>query len=180
MIRPISARYMHQKEVSAYEKRKSRPLRLTKKPRLLPLGLILVTMSAKICFHAALNKAVQLGYILRNPIGGIKLPRVKKTVRVMNEEQVQKLLAAARNENIRYYVIVLLALATGMRRAEIFGLMWDDIDLKKAKYLCSANCADLPPPYGQQRNLGSTGPENAYSYRRIPLPADVVPQLKRL
>ena len=75
--------------------------------------------------HRALHKAVEMGYLSRNPADGITRPRlVQKEMLVLNEDQAYQFLIAARTS--RYYELYHLAAKTGMRQGEILGLRWDD------------------------------------------------------
>lgn len=51
---------------------------------------------------------------------------------VWDEIEVRKFLEAAKED--RYYIAFLLAITTGMRQGEIFGLRWKDIDIKMNHY----------------------------------------------
>lgn len=82
-----------------------------------------------VCLHAALKQAMKVGYITRNVIEATEPPRIQRhEVKPMTIEQAQKLLTVAKTTGLREYVAVLLALETGMRKGEIFGLKWQDID----------------------------------------------------
>jgi integrase len=75
----------------------------------------------------ALNKAVDLELIRKNPTTKLSLPRVPKQERsVLSEAQVKLMLAAAKATPM--YMPILLAVTTGMRRAEILALRWRDYD----------------------------------------------------
>ena len=79
--------------------------------------------------RAALEKAVTEKLIRQNPAIGCKLPP-KKTpeVKILTPEAMQKLLYQAQIEE--FYEMFVLDLATGLRRGEIVGLQWKDIDLE--------------------------------------------------
>ncbi|WP_103110668.1 site-specific integrase [Brevibacillus reuszeri] len=80
--------------------------------------------------HRALENAVRWQIVPRNVAQMVELPRVeKKETVVLTKEQVQKLVEAAKGHEL--YIPILLAVTTGMRYAEIFGLPWKDIDLEK-------------------------------------------------
>ncbi|MHB8463069.1 MAG: tyrosine-type recombinase/integrase, partial [Vulcanimicrobiaceae bacterium] len=77
--------------------------------------------------HNALHHAVTLEVLDRNPATGLtpKKPGVAKFT-PLTAKQSENLLAAAKTE--RLYALYVLALTTGMRQGELFGLQWDDID----------------------------------------------------
>lgn len=78
--------------------------------------------------QAALGQAVKQGLLLKNVASAVSLPKMKRAERVpLSAEQVKVFLQAAARE--RLYAAFYLLLATGMRRGEVLGLKWDDIDL---------------------------------------------------
>ena len=78
---------------------------------------------------SSLEQAVISGKIRRNPIRGIRLPRKEAPDMVdpLSPEEVEQLLTA--NEDHRLYPLLVAALLTGMRRGELLGLKWDNVDL---------------------------------------------------
>lgn len=80
--------------------------------------------------HAALEKAVQLEYIPKNPSDNCVLPtHEQKAIKPLDDAQAAALLTAAKDTDIECLIIV--ALFTGMRISELLGLTWDSIDIKK-------------------------------------------------
>jgi len=78
--------------------------------------------------HNALNAAVKWGYIIKNPADAVSPPRCQRyEARTMSEDDIRKLMEAA--ESTPYYCLFFTALYTGMRRSELLGLRWSDIDL---------------------------------------------------
>ena len=76
----------------------------------------------------ALNWAVEQNLLVRNVAKAAKPPKpVNKEMGVLNEDDIDLLLEAARGG--RYYWLFYLATYTGMRRSELLGLRWKDIDL---------------------------------------------------
>lgn len=79
----------------------------------------------------SLKKAERWGLISQNPASLIDRPKaVKKEIRVWNLQEVKTFLKFAKDYN-RYYIVLLLALTTGMRQGEILGLRWKDIDFEQ-------------------------------------------------
>ena len=80
--------------------------------------------------RAALDKAVAEKLIHQNPAIGCKLPPKKSAeVKILTPEAMQKLLYQAQIEG--FYEMFMLDLATGLRRGEIVGLQWKDIDFER-------------------------------------------------
>jgi len=80
--------------------------------------------------HKALSDAVKQGILLMNVSERVEAPRKDEyEARVFTEEETEKFLKAIKNHSL--YVLLLIDLSTGMRRGEIVGLKWSDLDLKK-------------------------------------------------
>jgi integrase len=75
----------------------------------------------------ALSQAVRWGYISSNPAAGAQPPRPRRAeLSSMDEVATKRLLAATAGTRLECPVAI--AIATGMRRGEILGLRWSDID----------------------------------------------------
>ncbi|MBE9171272.1 tyrosine-type recombinase/integrase [Pleurocapsales cyanobacterium LEGE 06147] len=76
---------------------------------------------------------VKTGYLSANPASMIKTPKAKDTLneRILIEEDVKKLIAAAKNERDRLILIMLYIL--GLRISELVGLNWTDFQPIKKK-----------------------------------------------
>ena len=81
------------------------------------------------CLKSMFNRAIEWGRAKENPVKKVKLFRENnKRLRYLEREEILKLLANC-NKHIRPIVVV--ALNTGMRKGEILGLKWHDIDFKR-------------------------------------------------
>lgn len=81
--------------------------------------------------RTALYQAVRWEILQKNPAASASPPRIPKRVpKVWNQQQVKLFLENAREGKSNYYIVYLLAIWTGMRRGEILGLRWKDIDLE--------------------------------------------------
>ena len=80
-----------------------------------------------------LSIAVKWQLIFSNPCNRVVLPKNKRREAVyLDEEQAAQMLQALEHESLQHQVIVKLLLYTGMRRGELCGLEWKDIDFERA------------------------------------------------
>jgi integrase len=76
--------------------------------------------------HKSLKKAVRYGYIQNNPVHGAALPRYRHAeMQILDESQVTQFLVASHNS--RHRALYHLAVVTGSRQGELFGLKWSDL-----------------------------------------------------
>lgn len=134
--------------------------------------------------HKLLNQffcyAEKEGYILRNPCNNATLPKQKKTAEEIleskkhfqyyNEDEIRRLKEVFKNS--KYEKIILFALGTGMRRGEIFGLQWSDIDFDKKEIKVVHNLgtvADISEDGDKKYHLELQSPKTQNSIRIIPM-----------
>lgn len=134
--------------------------------------------------HKVLNMlfsyAEKEGYIVKNPCNNISFPKEKKkTKEILNQKQSFqyysedeiKRLKEVFKEN-KFENVVLFALGTGMRRGEIFGLQWSDIDFKNKEIKVIHNLAyiaDISKDGKIKRKLQLQTPKTENSIRIIPM-----------
>ena len=134
--------------------------------------------------HKVLNMffsyAEKEGYIVKNPCNNISLPKENKKVKEIlnkkqsfqyyNEDEIKRLKEVF--EGHKYENIILFALGTGMRRGEIFGLQWSDIDFKNKEIKVIHNLsymADITKDGSIKRTLQLNTPKTENSIRIIPM-----------
>jgi integrase len=77
-----------------------------------------------------LNEAVRRGLIWSNPAQGAILPRIEREeMSILDDNQVVQFLIVAQDSP--YAALYHLAVKTGMRKGELLGLKWEDLDWHK-------------------------------------------------
>lgn len=80
--------------------------------------------------HKALKDAVRRGYIPRNPADDVDLPRWERPeMETYDEAQVATFLREAARDGDPLAALWHVMFATGIRRGEMMGLRWQDVDL---------------------------------------------------
>lgn len=81
------------------------------------------------CLRNLFNKAIAWGYAASNPVKEVRFfPESPGRLRYLSEEEIDSLLAACPDH---FRPVVVVALNTGMRRGEILGLKWADVDFRQ-------------------------------------------------
>lgn len=76
--------------------------------------------------HKALAKAVYFGLVLPNPAHEAALPRLRQSeMQILDESQISLFLIASASS--KYHALYHLAITTGLREGELFGLRWSDL-----------------------------------------------------
>jgi integrase len=80
--------------------------------------------------YKALSQAVSDAIVPRNA-AHVKAPRpAPEEIRPLSEDEARAFLDAARQSGERFEALYVLAITTGLRRGELLGLRWDDLDLE--------------------------------------------------
>ena len=81
------------------------------------------------CLHKALDIAVKIGYIPKNPSSACILPRVNQAeIHPLDTPDLSKLMESMKGHE--YEALIMVALFTGMRSGELLGLTWDCVDFE--------------------------------------------------
>lgn len=120
----------------------------------------------------ALKQAVVWRLLTINPASDIKAPKVhRKEMTILNPEQTRELIEAFKPTKL--YMPVLIAASTGMRRSEILGLRWRDVNLDAADLKVTQVIEQT------RSGLRFHPPKTTSSLRTIALPALLIEVLRR-
>jgi integrase len=121
--------------------------------------------------HGALDHAVTLRLIRRNPTNGLKLPKPQqREIVAMSEEDVQAFLEEGRDDRLLPYYVA--ALTTGARPSELLGLRWKCVDLESG--LIRIDRALVTDRNGWRLRA----PKTKQGRRTIPIPPETVEALR--
>ena len=121
------------------------------------------------------NAAVDNNLIAKSPVPTkVKSKGVRtKEKTALTADQSKRLLDAV--SSTRAYLFCLIALQTGMRRGEICGLMWEDIDLDKQIIHVRHNAV-----FTSSQTIVSEALKTSAAVRDIPIPPTLLDTLKGL
>lgn len=121
-----------------------------------------------------LQTAVEWQVLFANPCDRVKAPRVEhKEARYLDEKQAAQLLTALESADIQNRTIITLLLNTGLRRGELCGLEWDDIDFDRQ--IIHVRRSSL---YLAEKGIFEDETKNASSRRSIKVPASAMTALR--
>ncbi len=80
--------------------------------------------------HSALDRAVKLGLIIRNPADGIETPRAGESpAKSISQEHEDLIFSLLRKEGHRLTNMIAIAIKTGLREGELIKLKWADVHM---------------------------------------------------
>ena len=122
--------------------------------------------------QSALDRAVIDGLIERNPAKNCKLPKKKnKKVDILSKEEIKRLLIQAKEDGM--LEMMLIDLSSGMRRGELLGLKWKDLNFKTRELHIKRSVVLI------EGKINVTALKTKSSKRTIILPENVIQVLKR-
>jgi integrase len=132
--------------------------------------------SVKLIYAVAnkgLKQAVKEKLIYNNPAKAIELPKKQEEQKLhtWNKKQVNEFLARAKDH--RYYMIFFLAVNTGMRRGELLGLKWEDIDFNKKRLEVKRQAIRT------DKGIILKKPKTEAGNRVIPITDNIIKELKK-
>jgi integrase len=113
----------------------------------------------------ALTHAVRLGVLLKNPAAQVKPPRPpQREIKILSKEEISSVLEAAKAKP-PLYLPTLIAVTTGLRRGELLGLRWSDLDVKAGTLTVNQSLERI------EGKVNFKAPKTKMSRRSITLPA---------
>ena len=104
-----------------------------------------------------INAAVHNQIIPSNTLTGFKFD-LSNNVRSFSKKELQRFIAVLENEDIQMQVIFLTLLKSGMRKGELMGLRWSDIDLNEKYFDINSTRGD----YGENKPKTKTSIRKVY------------------
>ena len=125
--------------------------------------------------HQILSSALKLAQeqrlILTNPAEGCALPKTEhREMKTLPVEQLQSFLREAKESGV--FALYYLELATGLRRGELLGLKWEDIDLEHGDLRVKQQIARI------NGKVVEAPLKTRNAYRTLPLAEDTISILK--
>ena len=120
---------------------------------------------------SALKLAVEQRLIARNPAEGCALPKLeRKEMQTLPVEQLASFLREAKDSGV--FALYYIDLTTGLRRGELLGLKWSDIDLKNGDLRVRRQIGRI------DGKIMEMPLKTKNAYRTLPLSADAIDILK--
>ena len=94
----------------------------------------------RMCLNSIFMTAIDNDLLIKNPARGVKfVSHAEKTEKkVYDDNEIKKVIELARNEIPE----IVILLETGIRRGELMGLKWEDLDLKEKTISINRSIAD--------------------------------------
>ena len=138
------------------------------------------TLSGELQLHyhrflsSMLDTAVQWQKIKSNPCSCVAAPKSDtKETAYLDEYQTAELIAALDEEPIMYRTAILLILNMGLRRGELCGLKWNDIDFRREVMSIRRNAV-----YIVGKGVILDTPKTKNSRRSLKIPSTCIPMLR--
>jgi integrase len=122
------------------------------------------------------NYAVRWDYIVKNTMDKIQQPKQeKRQKKILDEDEMAQFLSVLSNDKkLNHKLWVMLAFSLGLRREEIFGLQWRDINLDK-----SFITIDRAIVYVAGSGLIEKDTKSTNSHRTLSMPPDICTMLQQ-
>ncbi|MBD5116175.1 MAG: site-specific integrase [Ruminococcaceae bacterium] len=124
--------------------------------------------------HESLDMAVQQRLLVSNPTNGTTIPKNNyKEKQILNDEQLDRFMEVIKSDE-KWYDFFYTEITTGLRKGEICGLQWEDLDERSGRLKIKRSVGRLKDgvlPIGETKTETGT--------REILLPPSTVELLKK-
>lgn len=124
--------------------------------------------------RGAFEHLVRLGTLKENIFSRVtvleKVKKVKKEIRIYSDEEISRILKFAAGS--KYYLAILIAVSTGMRKSEILALNWEDIDIANKSISVTKTLQKT-----EDRKIIVADTKTMRSNRVIPAPNELIEEL---
>jgi len=128
-----------------------------------------------ILLHTLFEKATQWQLIAYNPVSKVEPPKQERHEKtIYDEETTGKFLLLLDKDTLKHKTMALLALSTGLRRGEMFGLQWKHIDFDSKTVKVEQASQYIPG-----KGVFLKEPKNEGSKRLISISDNIVSLLKQ-
>lgn len=125
--------------------------------------------------RSALSTAKKWELISKNVMDDVEAPKVRRREnKTWTLEEAKVFLLFAKDGLSYYYIAYMLAVYTGMRRGEVLGLRWSDVDFNSNKISIRQTLS-----YVSNQGLVFQEAKTSSSHRQISIPDYVIQELKR-
>lgn len=135
-------------------------------------------MKYKNCLNAIFEMAVDNDICYKNPCTNIKItPRIETNEKqTYTQEQTNLILEYAKTH--KYGLEISILLEYGLRRGELLGLRWEDIDFENNILHIRKSVADIKNKNTGKIEVIIKEPKNKYSIRQVPISVEISSRLK--
>ena len=128
------------------------------------------------CVSSVLSVAVEWQLIESNPCTRVRPPKVvQKAIKYLEIDEAQKIIdAVMKLDDIRIQTAVLVFLYTGIRKGELTGLQWSDIDMDNQSITINRALQSIP-----KQGLVMSEPKTDSGERMVSLSPGLIDQLRR-
>jgi integrase len=126
-----------------------------------------------------LAEAIREGYLKQNPAEYVKRPKAaKKEFPILSAEELQRFL---NHVDSRYRLLFEVAALLGLRRGEVLGLTWEDIDLEEGTLTVSHSLqrVESADKAKRKRAFSLVEPKTEKARRTLSLPSYLVTEMKK-
>lgn len=163
-IQPMQLMYLYQELDQATYTRKNTTYKLSPKTILEHHRLL----------HSMLQQAVYWQMVPYNAASRVRPPKSKKTnIKFYDDVQTIALIKALEGEELKFRVIILLTIFTGLRRGEVLGLEWQDINFNNSS-VTVRQASQYVPSIG----IYTKDPKTETSNRTISIPESILRLLR--